>query len=619
MYRYFESMIDIFRDHQHHEVPDHTTRAAVWKFYGNYLSQVRQSMVLLFIAGFVTALVDLSIPLFIGKITGFVAKAHAESLPQKDWWAILGMAFIIIVIRPFIHFFHDLVTNQAIAANFTNLIRWQNHRGLIRQGWSFFQNDFAGRIANRVMQTGPSLRESTVATLTAVWYLLTYGVSSVWILARQSWMLSVPVVLWFLLYGLLMWYFIPRLTQRSNRLSKARSGLTGAIVDSYTNIHTVKLFAKSEDEDRFVRDALTGHTSAFRASLRMITTWMASLTMLNALLLSGTTGVGLLLWHEGIIGVAILTTAIPLVWQIANMSGWVASNLSTIFENIGTVQDGMRSVDRPRVMGDQPDARPFVFQAGRVEFDQVSFSYHGDPETDAVTKHIDDVALCIEPGERVAIVGPSGSGKSTMVSLLLRFFDVDRGRILLDGQDIRQLEQESFRQYIGVVSQDTSLLHRSILDNVRYGRQDASREEVEEALRRARADVFVQSLVDANGRTGLDAHVGERGIKLSGGQRQRIAIARVFLKNAPILILDEATSALDSVTEREIQHELDDLMAGRTVISIAHRISTIAHFDRIVVMENGRIVETGNHQQLLQLQGHYAELWARQSQPLAFD
>ena len=616
MYKTFEKMIDIFRDHDTHEILDHNQRASVWNFYWNYISQVKGSMILLFVAGFVTAIVDLSIPLFIGRITGYVSHAKSDALPVNELHAILIMAFVIIVLRPFIHFFHDLVTNQTIAANFTNLIRWQNHRGLIRQGWGFFQNDFAGRIANRVMQTGPSLRESTVATLTAVWYLLTYGISSIIILAQQSWTLSTPVFLWFLFYGFLMWFFIPRLTQRSNMLSKARSGLTGAIVDSYTNIHTVKLFAKSEDEDQFVRDALMSHTSAFWASLRMVTTWMTSLTMLNALLLSATTGVGLWLWHEGTISVGILVTAIPLVWQIANMSGWVANNLSAIFENIGTVQDGMRSVDRPRIMGDMPSAKPFVFESGRIDFADVSFSYHQQDGTVDEIKHIDHVSIAIAPGERVAIVGPSGSGKSTLVSLLLRFFDVNEGRILVDGQDVRGLQQESFRQFIGVVSQDTSLLHRSILDNVRYGRQNATREEVEDALRKARADAFVLDLVDSYGRVGLDAQVGERGVKLSGGQRQRIAIARVFLKNAPILILDEATSALDSVTEQEIQHELDALMAGRTVIAIAHRISTIAHFDRIIVMANGQVTEMGNHQQLLQANGHYAELWARQSKPM---
>ena len=616
MYKTFEKMIDIFRDHDTHEILDHNQRASVWNFYWNYVSQVKGSMILLFVAGFVTAIVDLSIPLFIGRITGYVSHAKSDALPVNELHAILIMAFVIIVLRPLIHFFHDLVTNQTIAANFTNLIRWQNHRGLIRQGWGFFQNDFAGRIANRVMQTGPSLRESTVATLTAVWYLLTYGISSIIILAQQSWTLSTPVFLWFLFYGFLMWFFIPRLTQRSNMLSKARSGLTGAIVDSYTNIHTVKLFAKSEDEDQFVRDALMSHTSAFWASLRMVTTWMTSLTMLNALLLSATTGVGLWLWHEGTISVGILVTAIPLVWQIANMSGWVANNLSAIFENIGTVQDGMRSVDRPRIMGDMPSAKPFVFESGRIDFADVSFSYHQQDGTVDEIKHIDHVSIAIAPGERVAIVGPSGSGKSTLVSLLLRFFDVNEGRILVDGQDVRDLQQESFRQFIGVVSQDTSLLHRSILDNVRYGRQNATREEVEDALRKARAEAFVLDLVDSYGRVGLDAQVGERGVKLSGGQRQRIAIARVFLKNAPILILDEATSALDSVTEQEIQHELDALMAGRTVIAIAHRISTIAHFDRIIVMANGQVTEMGNHQQLLQANGHYAELWARQSKPM---
>ncbi|HUH84161.1 MAG TPA: ABC transporter ATP-binding protein, partial [Stellaceae bacterium] len=498
-------------------------------------------------------------------------------------------------------------TNQAINPGFTNLVRWQNHWHVVRQSWTFFQNDFAGRIANRVMQTGPSLRESVVIGTNAVWYILIYGTTAIVLLGSRDFRLAVPVVLWFAGYAVTLRYLVPQLRSRSRRLSEARSTLTGRIVDSYTNILTVKLFARPSEEDAFVRAAVDDHTQLFRRQLRLMTLLGFALTMMNASLLVGTAGVALWLWSEGRISVGGIATAVPLAWQIANMAGWVAQSVTSIFENVGTVQDGMRSIAVPLQMVDRADAVALEVGLGAVRFERVRFGYG---TARGVLHGID---LAIAPGERVGLVGPSGAGKSTLVNLLLRFYELEEGRILIDGQDIAGVTQESLRRHIAMVTQDTSLLHRSIRDNIRYGRPDAADAEVREAARRAHALEFIEQLEDWQGRRGMEAHVGERGVKLSGGQRQRIALARVILKNAPILILDEATSALDSEVEAAIQEQLGDLMKGRTVVAIAHRLSTISRMDRLIVLNHGRIVETGAHAELLSRGGTYARLWRRQS------
>jgi ATP-binding cassette, subfamily B, multidrug efflux pump len=414
-------------------------------------------------------------------------------------------------------------------------------------------------------------------------------------------------MLWFLGYVATLCYFVPRLRGRSRRLSESRSTLTGRIVDSYTNILTVKLFARPSDEDAFVRTAIEDHTELFRLQLRLMTALSVVLTLLNALLMAGTAAVAVWLWSQGRADVGAIATAVPLAWQIANMAGWIAQSVTSIFENVGTVQDGMRSIAVPRQMVDRADATALHVSRGAVRFEGVRFGYG---TARGVLHGID---LAIEPGERVGLVGPSGAGKSTLVHLLLRFYELDEGRILIDGEDIAQVTQESLRSRIAMVTQDTSLLHRSIRDNIRYGRPEASEAEVREAARHAHALDFIEELEDWQGRRGFDAHVGERGVKLSGGQRQRIALARVILKNAPILILDEATSALDSEVEAAIQEQLDELMQGRTVIAIAHRLSTIARMDRLVVLNHGRTVETGAHAELLRRGGTYARLWWRQS------
>ena len=601
-FRLFESLVEPTAPPPEAEPP-----AGLAAFYWHHARQVGPLIGALFVAGSFVALLDTTIPVFIGRLVALASRHAPGSLLRDAWPQLAGMAAVLLIARPAAIACQQLVTNQAINPGLTNLVRWQNHWHVVRQSWTFFQNDFAGRIANRVMQTGPSLRESVVVGTNAVWYILIYGGTAIVLLGSRDVRLAVPVVLWFAGYALTLRSLVPRLRARSRRLSEARSTLTGRIVDSYTNILTVKLFARPRDEDAFVRAAVDDHTDLFRRQLRLMTTLGITLTLLNAALLVGTAGVAVWLWTRGRIGVGGIATAVPLAWQIANMAGWVAQSVTSIFENVGTVQDGMRSIAVPRQMTDRPDAAELRVGRGAVRFEGVRFGYG---TSRGVLHGID---LAIAPGERVGLVGPSGAGKSTLVNLLLRFYELEQGRILIDEQDIAEVTQESLRGRIAMVTQDTSLLHRSIRDNIRYGRPEAGEAEVREAARRAHALDFIEELEDWQGRRGLDAHVGERGVKLSGGQRQRVALARVILKNAPILILDEATSALDSEVEAAIQEQLDDLMKGRTVVAIAHRLSTISRMDRLVVLNHGRIVETGAHAELLRRGGTYARLWRRQS------
>jgi ATP-binding cassette subfamily B multidrug efflux pump len=517
------------------------------------------------------------------------------------------MAAVLLVVRPLALTCQNLVANQAISANVANMIRWQNHWYVARQSWAFFQNDFAGRIATRVLQTGPAIRESLVSLITGVWYILVYGTSALLLLVTADAWLALPITVWFAGYLVLLRAFVPRMRDRSKLVSEARSMLTGRIVDTYTNILTVKLFARAHREDAYVRDAIDEHTGLFYTSLRLNTLFSFSLTTLNAMLVTGTAGIAIALWIHGKVSVGTVAMAIPLSWQIINIAGWVAMRITEIFENIGVVQEGMMTIARPIGLTDRADAKPLAVTRGEIAFEDVRFGYGRE------TGLIDGLTLRVEPGERIGLVGRSGAGKSTLVNLLLRFFDLEDGRILIDGQDIALATQESLRAQISVVTQDTSLLHRSIRENIRYGRPDASEAEIIAAARLAQAHEFIVDLEDWRGRRGYDSQVGERGVKLSGGQRQRVAIARVILKNAPILVLDEATSALDSEVEGAIQASLGTLMAGKTVIAIAHRLSTIARMDRLVILDRGHIVEQGSHEELLRAGGHYAALWRRQS------
>jgi ATP-binding cassette subfamily B multidrug efflux pump len=602
MFGHFERLLKPTDIPAHPEPP-----AGLIAFYWHYLRQAKGLFTGLFVAGFAVALLDATVPVFIGRVITLITSSGPQELFAKFGLLLAGMALVLLVLRPLALMAQNIFANQAIAANVSNMIRWQNHWHVVRQSWAFFQNDFAGRIANRVMQTGPSIRESLVALLTAIWYILVYGTSAALLLASADPWLALPVLIWSVGYLATLRAFVPRMRDRSKIMSEARSLLTGRIVDSYTNILTVKLFARPHEEDAYVRDAIDEHTGVFHASLRLNTLFGLTLSTLNAMMVTSTAGLALLLWTRGKVEVGTVAMALPMSWQIVNISGWVAWQVTNIFENIGVVQEGMMTIAQPITLNDEPDAKHLVVSRGEIAFDDVHFGYGRERGV------LQGFTLTVHPGEKIGLVGRSGAGKSTVVNLMLRFFDLEGGRILIDGQDIATVTQESLRGQISMVTQDTSLLHRSIADNIRYGRPQSTDAQVIAASKLAHADDFIRELSDWKGRHGYDAHVGERGVKLSGGQRQRIAIARVILKDAPILVLDEATSALDSEVEAAIQQSLDTLMTGKSVIAIAHRLSTIARMDRLVVLDRGHIVEQGTHSELIAHNGHYAALWRRQS------
>ncbi len=563
----------------------------------------------MFATSLAVALIDTVIPVFIGRLVALMESADRHAALAQNAPMLFAMTALILLGRPLMLFADIAIRQNVLIPGATSLIRWQSHWHVIRQGLPFFQNDFAGRIANRVMQTANALRESVMSSIRAVWYIAVYGVTALALMAFADWRLGLPTLIWFLSYVLFLRYFVPRMRDLAKASSEVRSLVMARIVDSYTNILTVKLFARLADEDAYVREVIDEHQAAIGAHMQLISRFMFWLSLMNAALLTGTTAVGIWLWAQGTVGAGAVATALPLSWQIANVAGWVSWEVTGIFENIGVVQEGMQTIAVPLGGLDRPGARPLEVSRGEISFRDVSFSYgKGDPRP-----VLDSVSFDIRPGERVGLVGRSGAGKSTLVNLLLRFYELEHGSILIDGQDIGAVTQESLRAAIGMVTQDTALLHRSIAANIRYSRPLASDEQVRAAARKAQAHDFILGLRDWKGRTGYDAHVGERGVKLSGGQRQRVAIARVVLKDAPILVLDEATSALDSEVEQAIQEQLLGLMEGKTVIAIAHRLSTIARMDRLIVLDEGRIVEQGSHEDLLRLGGHYERLWRHQS------
>src|SRR5216683_2900642 len=518
---------------------------AVLQFYWHFVRQIPGPIVAVFTTSFFVAITDAAIPVCIGRVVSLVSAQDPGTIWDQAGLQLVAMAVLLLFVRPAAHFAQAIIVNQMLIPGLTNMVRWQSHWHVVRQGWTFFQNDFAGRIAARVMQTGPALRESAVLSILGIWYIVVYGTSAVALLAAADWRLSLPILCWFVVYGGVLTTFLPKMRERARYMSEMRSNLTGKVVDSYTNIRTVKLFARARDEDAFVRDAIDEHTEAWRAQQRLGTLWNLCLTVMNAFLMVGTGALAILLWTEGYIAIGAVATAIPM----------------------------------PRQMPDLPGAVEMAPITGAIRFDKVSFDYGRAPRHDGV---LCDLELDVAPGERVGLVGRSGAGKSTLVHLLLGFYRPEKGRILIDGCDIAGLTQESLRAQIGMVTQDTSLLHRSIRDNIRYGRPDASEAAIVAAARQAHAIEFIEGLEDWHSRTGFDALVGERGVKLSGGQRQRIALARVILKDAPILVLDEATSSLDSEVEAAIQEQLAGLMEGRTVIAIAHRLSTICRMDRLI-------------------------------------
>ncbi|RUO79308.1 ABC transporter ATP-binding protein [Pseudidiomarina taiwanensis] len=565
---------------------------------------------LLLIAGVSTTLIALTevwLFSFIGQMVDWLSQQSRETFLQQEFWSLTGVAALILIGLPLLVLVHSLVTYQGLLGNYPMRIRWRLHQYLLRQSLSFYQDEFAGRIATKLMQTALAVREVVIKLFDVLNYVAVYFLGTVVIIASTDWRLASPLVIWFGCYLLLLRYFVPRLGKVAAAQADARSVMTGRIVDSYTNIQTVKLFSHAQRESAYAREGMQGFLLTVHRQMRVVTGLYLSLYSLNALLLFSTGWLAIQLWLQEAISLGAIAVALGLVLRLWGMSQWIMWEVSALFENIGTVQDGMQTMSVAQAVTDETDAGRLQVSAGRIEFDQVNFAYGAN------TSVLNQLNFTIEPGEKIGLVGRSGAGKSTLVNVLLRFYDIESGQIRIDGQDISKVSQDSLREHIGMVTQDTSLLHRSVRDNIAYGRPDATDADIEHAIERAEASDFIASLADAKGRCGLDAHVGERGVKLSGGQRQRIAIARVMLKDAPILILDEATSALDSEVEAAIQENLYRLMEGKTVIAIAHRLSTIAAMDRLIVMDEGRVIEQGTHQQLLAQQGLYAQLWQRQS------
>jgi len=603
MFKWLERRIDPFASFDDAAMPPNTVFAFAW----HYLRPVRFWLGMLFLASLAVGIFESSLYLLIGWLIDLLATQTPGRLMAEHGGELLTVGALILFVRPVLHFAHELVSNQIIVPQSTNMIRWRTHLYTLGHALSYFQGDFAGRLANRIAQAGPSIREIAVTILDTLLYVAIFAVTALGVFSTVSIWLALPMGLWMLGYVALLRYFVPRAQKRSLVVADTRSVLIGRVVDSYTNILTVKLFARSAEERSAVKDALAAHTNAFLNSFRLITGVTGVLSIMNSLLLFATGAMSVALWSQGNMTSGEVAAGLALVMRILAMSGWVMQTVRGVFENIGVVQESMETIARPHGIVDKPGAKPLEVTRGAVEFQNVSFHYGREEGV------IEGLNLAIRAGEKVGLVGTSGAGKTTIASLLLRLHDLEGGRILIDGQDIAEVTQDSLRAQIAVVTQDTSLLHRSIRENIAYGRPAATQAEIERAARLAHAHEFIQQLEDHKGRRGYDAQVGERGVKLSGGQRQRVAIARVILKDAPILVLDEATSALDSEVEAAIQEALSTLMEGKTVIAIAHRLSTIAALDRLVVIERGRILEEGSHAELLRRGGLYARLWQRQS------
>jgi len=541
-----------------------------------------------------------------GHIVDWLSQVRPAQLWEQERGRLLLLA-VILVLSPAMVAVQAMLKYQTIFANFPMRMRWNFHRLMLAQSMSFYQDEFAGRVATKVMQTALAVRDVLMTVTDILVFVVIYLVTMITVVgAFDLWLLG-PFLLWVACYGAALRWFVPRLGKVAQAQADARSLMTGRITDAYTNIATVKLFSHARREASYAKQAMQEFIATAYRQGRYVTGIEIVNHALNMLLVISTTGVALWLWAQGRVGVGALAAATAMALRLNGISHWVMWEMASLFENIGTVQDGMSTLSRPRAILDRPGAGELAVPRGEVRFEDVGFAYGGKRQV------IDAFTLTIRPGEKIGLVGRSGAGKSTLVNLLLRFYDVESGRILVDGQDIAQVSQNSLRAHVGMVTQDTSLLHRSVRDNILYGRPDASDAEMIAAAARAEAGEFIAGLTDPKGRKGYDAHVGERGVKLSGGQRQRIAIARVMLKDAPILLLDEATSALDSEVEAAIQASLYRLMEGKTVIAIAHRLSTIAAMDRLVVLDKGRIVEEGDHRSLLARGGLYARLWAHQS------
>ncbi|MBE0552696.1 MAG: ABC transporter ATP-binding protein [Rhodobacteraceae bacterium] len=603
MFRFFENLVDPYASYAQTDTPPRK----LWPFLREYILPFRTVFAVTAILSIANAALDVALIWYVGRLVDVLATGQPAAVWASHAWEILAVAFVILVIRPLVAGTDVALLHNTILTNFGTMMRWRAHAHVLRQPVGWFESDFAGRIANRIMQAPPAAGEAVFQTFDAVAFASTTLVGAAIMLAGADVRLLLPLVLWFAGYLALMRWTIRRAGPAATASSDARSAVTGRVVDAYTNIHSVKLFAHTDRELAYGKDAIENARATFQKEMRIVTTMDIVLTALNGLLIVGVTGWSMWLWYQGQASVGAVAATAALVLRLNNMTYWIMWATTNLVSNLGVVQEGMQTITQPVTLTDAPAAKPLEFRAGEVVLDGISHHYGRG------FGGLQNVTLAIRAGEKVGVVGRSGAGKSTLVKLILRFYDTESGRILIDGQDISKVTQDSLRAMIGMVQQDSSLLHRPVRDNILYGRPDATEEQMIAAAKRADAHDFILGLEDPQGRKGYDAHVGERGVKLSGGQRQRVALARVILKDAPILILDEATSALDSEAEAVIQDALFGVMQGKTVIAIAHRLSTIAQMDRIVVLEDGRIAEQGSHAELLSRNGLYARFWARQS------
>ena len=603
MFRFFESLVDPYTAYEDDDTPPHR----LWPFLGRYMVPFRKLFIITGLFSVLVAFVEIGFLWYLGRIVDLLESTGIDGFWAANGWELSIAALILLTVRPLLQVVDVGLINNAILPNFGTLIRWRAHRHVLRQSVGWFENDFAGRIANRIMQTPPAAGEAVFQIFDAMSFSVAYVLGAAILLLGADPRLVLPLIVWLTLYLLLIRWTIRRVGPASKAASDARSAVTGRVVDAYTNIHSVKLFAQSEHENDYAREAIETARTTFQKEMRIFTTMDLSLMLLNGFLIVSVVGWAILLWSTQSATLGIVAAAASLVLRLNAMTGWIMWAVSSFFRNLGVVAEGMETIAQPVDLVDTPGARPLAFREGRIALKNVSHHYGRG------SGGLQNITMSIAPGEKIGLVGRSGAGKSTLVKLLLRFYNVEGGQIEIDGQNIASVTQDSLRSRIGMVQQDTSLLHRSVRENILYGSNDADDAMMIDAAKRAEAHDFILTLSDSDGRAGYDARVGERGVKLSGGQRQRIAIARVVMKDAPILVLDEATSALDSEVEAQIQETLYGMMEGKTVIAIAHRLSTIARMDRIVVLDDGRIVEDGSHGELMARNGLYARFWARQS------
>jgi len=606
VFDYFEGRIAPFPDSSPERPP-----SRLLPFLWYFVHDSWPWLLLMAVFSGIISLLEVSLFSFLGNLVDWLGErvpgGEQGTLLEQEPGQLIWMALVVLLLLPLAGLIQSLVLHQAVFGNFVMTIRWKAHRWMLGQSYSFYQDEFAGRVATKVMQTSLAIRDAVLKVLDVMVYVAVYFFGAMLLVASFSPWIMLPFVLWLLAYICMLRYFLPKLKKISRQQADARSEMTGRVVDSYTNIMTVKLFAHAGHEAEYARSSMRRFLATVYPQFRWVTGLNVVLDIINALLLFSVAAIGIWLWDLGHTGAGALAVSIGLVLRMHGMSHWIMWELSGLFESIGVIYDGMAMLSTRQEIVDKPEAVELVVPKGAIEFDNVRFHYGRD------TGAIDALNLSILAGEKIGLVGRSGAGKTTLTNLLLRLYDVEAGSIKIDGLDIRNVRQENLRSYIGVVTQDTSLLHRTVYENIAYGRKDATMDTVIMAAKRANAHDFIQSLTDSAGRSGYEARVGERGVKLSGGQRQRLAIARMFLKDAPILVLDEATSALDSEVEAAIQENLSALMNGKTVIAIAHRLSTIAAMDRLIVMDNGAVIEQGTHNQLAAGEGLYSQLWVRQS------